>query len=152
MLDTLTLHLDTIQQFSQRRVIGTHDRIVDRKNVAEQIDALVQEIDEISNLAEAQWNSFSERQKQELRAFLPSLDRALEFFKGWQGFILSIELLPASIQKRKNLRDCLVRSLSRYEQVVSDQIARENIRTGWKEVMTGKTIPLSELWDELDDE
>ncbi|BAU10454.1 hypothetical protein LEP3755_09380 [Leptolyngbya sp. NIES-3755] len=151
MLDTLTVHFNTIQQFSQFRA-GTHDRAVDRKNLADQIEIIIEDVNQITNLVEQQWDSFSENQKQVLRDYLLSIDRSLELLTGWNKFILWVELFPTSIRKRKSLPDRLVQSLARFEQVISDKIARDNIREGWKDAMTGRTIPISELWDELDDE
>ncbi|MGG6270254.1 hypothetical protein ACQ4M3_35385 [Leptolyngbya sp. AN03gr2] len=132
MLDTLTLHLDTIQQVS-RFTAGTHDRTSDWKNIAEQIDLIIHDVDAMTHLVEEQWDSFSDSQKQSFRDQLRLIDCSL--------------LLPS-----ENLPDRLVQSLSRFEQIISDKIARDAIREGWKDAMTGRTIPIAELWDGLDDE
>lgn len=159
MLDTLMLNLNTLQHFSENIEPKTRQAsqnslltgsMSSRKRVADAIEVICDKIDDLVGNIENNWNFVSDECEEQLRDIRPSLEKALEIQKGWSGFLFSLSLLPESIRRKKDLNRCLMRSLSRLERAISDRIARESIRVGWKEVMTGKTIPLSELWDGLD--
>ncbi|GAP95428.1 hypothetical protein [Leptolyngbya sp. NIES-2104] len=151
MLDTLTLHLNTIQQISQTRSF-LFERTDQVTKLADEIEVLCQTIDFTIDLIQKNWDSLPEDERQLIRKQQCLIDRALENQQGWSGLINRLSLLPESIRRGKNLQHCFVQSLSRLEDAISDKIARQSIRDGWKDVMTGNTIPLSELWDGLDDE
>lgn len=160
MLNTLTLNLNTLQHFSENIETKARTKRIDkdllksptsdRKHLADIIESICDNVDDLISVVTHDWDNLSEDQQQEIRNTRFLIEDWMSLQTGFSGFAFWFFLLPESIFRKKDLHRCLVRSLSELECAISDKIARENIRIGWKEVMTGKTIPLSELWDGLD--
>lgn len=170
VLDTLTLNLNTLQRFSEAigaktkptnqdlQILVKGEAVHNRGKLADVLEAVSDTIDILIRTLEDDegWHLLSEKSKEaeeacdQLKDIRFLLEQILETQEGWSGFLLWLTFLPESIRRKKDIYRRYMSTLSRLECSISDRIAKESIRIGWKEVMTGKTIPLSELWDGLD--
>ncbi len=113
------------------------------------IQRLSETIDKSHSLRQS-WRTLSQQERDSLEELLFELRAVLDQHKSWQGVIMRLLLLPESIRHRKNLYQSMIQKFSSAERSLSEIIAEESFRTGWEEVMAGKTIPLSQLWEDTD--
>lgn len=140
MIDKAQVNLEAV---NSHRIRQLADLIEQSEERSSDRDLLIDDL-------RTKWSRLSQPERDELEELQFELRAALDQAQSWQGLTMRIMLLPESIRRRKNLYRSLVQRYAIAERALCEIIAEESFRVGWEEVMSGKTIPLSQLWEDSD--